>query len=140
MNHIAILQKQWLPLIVSGEKTIESRWYKTKRTPYGNIKANDTIYFKESGKPVTVKAIVEKVLFFDLRHKQVSEVIKEYGNQIGLKERNPKNYEGLNYCILVFLKEVKQIEPFNIDKTGYGNMSAWITLEDINKIRIPKIL
>ena len=134
MNHLAILQKQWLPLILKGEKTIESRWYKTKRIPYGKIKVNDTIFFKETGKPVTVKAIVEKVKFFDLKHIKLAEIIEKYADKICLQERNPEAYKGLNYCTLIWLKEVKQIKPFNINKTGYGNMAAWITLEDINQI------
>jgi hypothetical protein len=27
------------------------------------------------------------------------------------------------------------VEPFNIDKSGFGMMSAWISLDDVNKIK-----
>tara|TARA_Y100000310_G_scaffold295459_1_gene326809 strand:+ start:23944 stop:24351 length:408 start_codon:yes stop_codon:yes gene_type:complete len=135
MHHLAILQKQWLPLIIEGEKTIESRWYKTKRTPYGKIKTHDTIYFKETGKLVTVKAIVEKALFYDkLTPAKIKSIIEKHGKEIGIDASYVN--EKVNYCTLIWLKEVKEIEPFNINKTGYGNMAAWITLEDINRIKI----
>jgi hypothetical protein len=34
------------------------------------------------------------------------------------------------------LKYPKKILPFAIDKTWYGNACAWITIDDIEKIRI----
>ena len=52
--------------ILSGEKTIESRWYKKKIAPYNKIKESDKVYFKESGqKFVTTSGITKKVLFID---------------------------------------------------------------------------
>ncbi|MBI1972386.1 ASCH domain-containing protein, partial [Candidatus Woesearchaeota archaeon] len=44
MDHLAILKKKWLEKILSGEKTIESRWYKQKITPYQKIAKGDTAY------------------------------------------------------------------------------------------------
>ena len=67
MEHIAILNKKLrlLEKIISGNKTIESRWYKSKKRPYKNIKKEEIVYFKNSGESVTIKTIVEKVLFFN---------------------------------------------------------------------------
>ena len=66
MHHLAILDKKrkLMDKIISGEKSIESRWYKLKKTQWGMIQIGDTIYFKDSGDPVTVQATVEKALFF----------------------------------------------------------------------------
>jgi hypothetical protein len=36
---------------------------------------------------------------------------------------------------LIFLSNPVAVVPFDIDKTGFGNMAAWITVEDINKIK-----
>jgi hypothetical protein len=38
------------------------------------------------------------------------------------------------YCILIFLTSVKHIDPFKINKKGYGNMSAWISVKNIKEI------
>jgi len=46
-----------------------------------------------------------------------------------------KYVEGKNYCLLVFLKNPQAIEPFEIDKTGFGAMAAWITIDNIEKIK-----
>jgi ASC-1-like (ASCH) protein len=134
-HHVAILSKKrkLLDLILSGEKTIESRWYMTRRTPWNNIKKGDIIFFKESGQPVSAKANVEKVLQFDLRHKSVKDIIKKYGKQICIN--STKGLTNKNYCILVFLKNPQKVTPFIINKSGYGNMSAWITIQNISELK-----
>ena len=139
MEHLAILSKKrkLLVKILSGEKTIESRWYKFKRTPYKNIQDGEIIYFKESGQKVTVSAVVEKVLFFnDLDEDKIRKILKEYGKGIGVENSHVKDLIDKNYCTLIFLKKVKEISPFSINKKGYGLMSAWISVDDINKIKL----
>ena len=136
MDHIAILQKEWLPKILAGEKTIESRWYKQKRTPYQNIHPGETIYFKETGKPVTAKATVQKALFFDaLTEEKLREILQIYGKQINMTLDVIPGLLDKKYSILVMLKEVESIQPFTINKKGFGNMAAWITVKNIENIR-----
>ena len=135
MDHLAILKKKWLEKILSGEKTIESRWYKQKRTPYQKITKEDVIYFKESGKQVTVKATVQEALFFDaLTEEKIRDILQRYGKQIGMGLDAVSKLLDKNYCTLVVLKEVESIQPFQINKQGFGNMAAWITVENIEKI------
>ena len=139
MEHLAILSKKrkLLAKILSGNKTIESRWYKSKRTPYKNIQDGEIIYFKESGEKVSVRAIVEKALFFDdLNEDKIREILQEYGKRIGVDNSHVKDLIDKKYCTLIFLKDVKEINPFKINKKGYGLMSAWISIDDINKLKI----
>ncbi len=140
MDHLAILDKKrkLLSKIISGEKTIESRWYKAKVTPWDRIKKGETIYFKESGEPVSVKAIISEVMQFYLPQTNVSELLHKYGKDICFEEKDfSKLVEWCSerkYCILMRLAQVQQIEPFEIDKTGFGMMAAWIAVEDIKII------
>ena len=130
MDHVAIMKKDWgfLPKILSGEKTIESRWYKNRSRPWGKIFLGDTVYFKDSGAPVTVDAQVAKVF----ETEKFAGIIQKYGKSIGMKE-TPKNKR---YCILIFLKNVKKVTPFKINKKGFGAGTAWLTVEDINQIKL----
>lgn len=132
MQHIAILKKQWnlLELILNGKKTIESRWYKTKRAPFNKIKPKDIVYFKNSGELITAKAEAYKVLQFEnLNKKKIKEILKNYGQRIGIENVPTQNFKDKNYCILIFLKNPKKIKPFHISKKGYGLMSAWMVLD-----------
>ncbi|MDP3918408.1 MAG: hypothetical protein Q8Q35_00695, partial [Nanoarchaeota archaeon] len=81
MDHLAIMNKSWklIPKILNRDKTIESRWYKNKVTPWNNIQKGDTVYFKDSGEPVTAKAEVSKVLQFEnYTETELKEIIRLY--------------------------------------------------------------
>lgn len=143
-DHVAIMKKSWnlVPKILSGEKIIESRWHKTKSSPWNKINPKDTVYFKTSGEPVTVVTTVTDVLEFeDLTPLRIREIVLEYGARLGLGTNRKtlrafaRHMNNKKYCILVFLKNPKQVKPFGIDKAGFGAMASWIVTEDISKIK-----
>ncbi len=143
MDHIAIMKKSWglTQKILSGQKKIESRWYKSKHSPWGKIEKGDIIYFKNSGEPVSIKTIVEKVISFsDLTPKKVKQILDEYSNDDGIEKNKIKEFFELfknkNYCLLIFLKNPERVKPFEIDKTGFGMMSAWLSVGNIDKIKV----
>ena len=145
MDHITILSKKgnWLKKILGKEKTIESRWYVNRVAPWNRIQVGDTVYFKEVGEPVSAKAHVSRVIQYEnLDRDKIKDIVEAYGKRISpgtsakefiewILERGNKRY-----CILIFIENVEQIEPFEIDKTGYGFSSAWICVEDINSLRV----
>lgn len=142
MDHVAIMRKSWglTEKILSGEKKIESRWYRTKRAPWNKICAGEAIYFKNSGEPVTIRAKVSKVLQFDeLTPKKVKELISRYGKADGIEKSKEikfyKRFKDKKYCLLIFLKNPQKIKPFEVNKRGFGMMAAWITVPKIGKIR-----
>lgn len=141
MQHLAIMNKQWnlLPKILSGEKKVESRWYMAKFAPWDRIKEGETVYFKDAGCPVTLKAEVEKVLQFeDYSDSQLKGIIAKYAKDIAFVKTDEEVFEwakGKKHCILIYLKNPVKVEPFNIDKTGFGNACAWICVETIEKIK-----
>jgi ASC-1-like (ASCH) protein len=141
MDHLAIMRKSWnlTQKILTGEKKIESRWYYNKYPPWNRIKAGDTVYFKDSGEPVTIVSKVEKVIqFSNLNREKVKKILDKYGKKDGIgiedKEKYFDMFKDKKYCILVFLKNPKRIKPFKINKDGFGIMSAWITVNKISDI------
>lgn len=142
MQHLAIMKKSWglTEKILSGKKKIESRWYSVRYRPWNSIKAGETIYFKNSGEPVNLKAQVSRVMqFSSLNPGKVREILDKYGEGDGIeKEKIPEffqRFKDKKYCLLIFLKNPKRIEPFQVNKAGYGMMSSWISLDDISKIK-----
>lgn len=142
MDHVAIMKKSWglLPKIVSGRKTIESRWYKSKHRPWDSIKSGEEVYFKDTGSPITVKCTVDRVLqFSNLTPVKVGEILRQYGREVGIGGQEVQNYfesfKDKKYCLLIFLRNPMRVSPFQIDKRGFGMMSAWISVEDIRKIK-----
>ena len=142
MEHIAIMRKSWglTQKILSGQKKIESRWYKVKYSPWDKIKSGEIVYFKDSGEPVTIQTEVEKVIqFSNVTPEKVKEILYQYGqaDSLGI-DKIPEFFEMFKdkkYCMLIFLKNPQKIEPFKIDKSGFGAMSAWISVDDVNRIK-----
>ncbi len=123
MHHVAIMKKSWnlIPKIVSGKKTIESRWYRTRRAPWDGAKAGDTVFFKNAGEPITAKARISKVLQFELkRDADAIEIVHRYGKKICLRNTDPVTWEKMpRYCILLFLEYSQEVKPFQIIKKGF---------------------
>ena len=128
MYHIAIMNPKFglIENILSGEKTVESRWSKHKIAPYNKISPGDTVYFKNSGGPVIAKAIVAKVIQFDhLNLETFTKIVEKFGRAICLQNTSYDSwYQSKNYVTLIFLKNPKKIAPFQIDKTGFGSGCA----------------
>jgi len=142
MDHVAIMKKSLglIPKIVSGEKSIESRWYQTKRAPWDKIQTGDTVFFKNAGEPVAAEAEVAQVLQLEIKDlSEARAITREYGDEIGLDNQDPSTWGKLpKYCILVWLQEPRKVErPFQVDKEGFGMGTAWLSVDDINKIKIP---
>ena len=141
MEHLAIMKKSWglTEKILTGDKKIESRWYSVKYPPWDRIRTGETVYFKDSGEPVTIRAEVDRVMqFSDLTPEKVRDILDRYGKDDGIEDI-PSFFElfkDKRYCMLIFLKNPQKTEPFEIDKSGFGAMAAWITTYSIEKIKI----
>lgn len=140
LDHVAILWKSsgLLEKILVGEKKIESRWYSARFAPWDRIFAGDTVYFKYAGMPVRAKARVSNVKqFSELTPTRIKGLWARYGKLIGVGDIAPfvKSTENKKYCVLVFLEKAQRVKPFNINKVGFGNGSAWLLVENVNTIK-----
>lgn len=125
MNHLAILRGQDLvDKIISGTKTIESRWYMRRSAPWDKIFVGDRVFFKKSCGSIQasarVKKVVQKVF---LNEKDFLSTAKKYELEIGVDvvkfiKKIPK------YSILIFIDSVKIEKKIKIENKNYGN--AWI--------------
>jgi ASC-1-like (ASCH) protein len=89
MDHVAIMSKSTglIEKILQGHKTIESRWYATRRPPWGKVRAGDVVYFKYSGgvgERVKARAKVDRVQQFENVHLDgtAERVLGEHGPKI----------------------------------------------------------
>jgi ASC-1-like (ASCH) protein len=146
MHHVAIMKKSWglTEKILTGEKTIESRWYEKKCAPWSAIKAGDTVYFKNSGEAVKTKADVKRVMQIELAGpNDVKKILNDYGREDGIETRDFSRFftmfKNKKYCVLIFLRNARRVRPFNVDKSGFGAMAAWMTMHTISSIKSPAV-
>lgn len=89
--HLAILTKNWIDPILSGEKTIESRFSKVRCAPYGKVKIGDKIFLKESGGLVKGSCIVDNVKTYAFRSEsEIHHIYREKGQAIFAGEYDPQ--------------------------------------------------
>lgn len=142
MEHVAIMSKSWgmMQKILNGSKKIESRWYSAKFRPWGAIRAGDMIYFKNTGEPVRLRAEANRIVqLSDLTPVKVARILARYGEDSGIERQSipdfMEKFKNKRYCILIYLKNPVLTQPFEIDKTGFGAMAAWITVDSVGSIR-----
>lgn len=141
MDHVAIMNKRQglIDRILTGKKTIETRWYKNKSVPWDKINVGDRIFFKDSGGNVRAMAGVKKVRQYEnLNLKSSQKIVDEFGSEglIDIQNKNVGDWAGgKRYAILVWLKKIKAIKAFSINKKGFGCASAWISVNNIDIIK-----
>jgi ASC-1-like (ASCH) protein len=124
-EHIAIMSHRTvLDKILSGQKTIESRFSRVKTVPFGQLNAGDVIYFKVSGGPILGKARVKAVEEYDNLTPQVIEQLADkYQKQLALSEDYLARKLESKFASLIFLEDIETCEPWNYKQ---GGRSGWI--------------
>lgn len=127
MQHIAILRQPFFNMVLSGEKTIESRWSMNKTAPYNKVSVGDEILLKETGKDVTATAKVKEVKYFELTPQLVEDIRIKYGKAIGTdKFEDWQTTLYKKYCTLIWLEDVKKVSPIKVPRS---NGAGWIVVK-----------
>ena len=142
MDHVAIMRPSWgmTERLLSGQKIIESRWYKTKHIPWDTVHEGDMIYFKDAGGPVVARARVEYVLQYeDLTPSKIDHILSTYGHDDGIPASEMpvyrERFKDKRYCMLIFLEHPERVKPFQVSKEGFGAMAAWLSAKSIAELR-----
>ena|SRR3989338_1522207 len=147
MDHVAIMNPMKRPnskelgmieKILSGEKTVESRWLKNHSAPWKKVNIDDTVYFKYAGEAITAKATARSVEYIESIDENLLDTrLPLLAPLIGLDISILRPLVKEKMCgILIGLDRAESVAPFTINKTGFGAMAAWITIESIEKIRL----
>lgn len=128
MKHIAILKQPFYDMVLSGEKTIESRWSKNKIAPFNKVKEGDIILLKQTGKNVGATAKISKVECYNLTPQIAERIRKTYGNKIGInKFKNWEECANKKYCTLIWLTEVNRVNEIKVPRS---NGAGWIVVKE----------
>lgn len=128
MKHLAIFKGEGAEKILSGKKTVESRFSKRKNPPYGAISAGDLVYIKPSGKDIIGQFRVKKVIFFDgLEADDIKEIRGKYGSKLAVDEVYWKGKKEAKYATLIFIGEV---DPFITSPLKFPkkDLRGWVVL------------
>jgi ASC-1-like (ASCH) protein len=126
--HLVILKKPYLGAILSGRKQIESRFTRTRRPAFGRVFEGDKLFLKESGGPVCATATVAAVKNFEnLTPEKILELKHQYNQDIGGSDELWQSKMDSRFGFLIWLKDVRAIEPVRIYKKDWR---AWVVLTE----------
>lgn len=131
-QHIAILKPEFIPLILSGTKTVESRLTYNNIAPWQKINPGQRIYFKQSAGPFRATAIVDYVDFYDdLNLTKLKKLYDQYNPAVcGSKEYWFTTKAKARYASFITLKDALPLTIAPPMKPSQG--LAWFVIEDAN--------
>jgi ASC-1-like (ASCH) protein len=126
--HLVILKKPYLDAILDGRKPVESRFWKTRRYAFDRVTPGDKLFLKLSSGPVCGMATIEKVKNFEnLTPEQIIAIKQQYNHLIGGADEHWQQRADCKFGFLVWLKDVRAIEPVRINKADWR---AWVVLTE----------
>lgn len=134
MIHLAFMHPKYLDMVLSGEKTIESRFMTTNRNhPAFTCEPGDYIAFKRTGGDVEARAIASAVRrFYYLDAEKMEEIRNSFGDRIRSDDSFWDKKKNSKRAVLIELEDVVQI---HISKSEFQDLSfnqrltGWAVLE-----------
>ena len=127
-SHLVILKKPYVQAILAGRKRIESRFMKIRCAPYEKVSAGDRLFFKESSGKVCGTGRAGKVMNFKgLTSQRIMQLKRKHNRGICGGDLYWEQKKDCRWGVLIWLKDVKAIEPIRIDKKDWR---GWVVLTE----------
>lgn len=141
MDHIVYVDRQAKELmkLLAGDQTMIVRGASGRKLPCSHIQANDRLFFVQDNGAgmVTARCVVNDVLNSDdLTQAQSTALLAANQSKLKLKPQQINHWSGKRFFVLIELKEIRLIEPFEIDQITYSNMDEWIPVGEIERAKL----
>ncbi len=132
-RHLAIMKPATIQAILSGGKTIESRFSQARIAPFGVIDPGDLVYMKEPGGEIIGQFRVKKVFTYQgLTPEDIDQIIDQYGSQIDSgqpaeDQRYWRSKRQSRYGTLIFISAAERLitSPIRFTKS---DQRGWMVL------------
>lgn len=110
--HLAVFVAPFLEHILSGKKTVESRFSTVRFPPYGRVSRGDLVLLKESGGPVVGICEVGAAWFYRLNGESWKTIRREFA--AALCAEDPEFWESreqAEFATLMYVSRAKRLQP-----------------------------
>ncbi len=140
MDHVVYVDRtsKELQKLFDGSKSMIIRGAAGRKLPYGRVNVKDVLYFmRNNGEgQVKAKAVVKKVINSEKMDTGSSvKFVENNQSKLQLDEKQFNKWAGKRYLVLIEISDIENIDPFEIDRSNYGNMDDWLPVENINRVR-----
>lgn len=123
--HLAIFAEPFLSMVLSGEKTIESRFSRNRCAPYEQIGAGDIILLKEVAGPICGLVLARRIWCYDLSNEPIGSIRHRFGADIRADDEFWSSRADASYATLIELDAPTSIPPVSCDKR---DRRGWVSL------------
>lgn len=110
--HLAVFVDPFLEYILSGKKTVESRFSMVRFPPYGRVSRGDLILLKESGGPVVGVCEVGAAWFYRLNAESWKTIRRDFAAAICAEDPEFwRSREQAEFATLMYISRVKRLPP-----------------------------
>ncbi len=128
-EHVAIVHPWVIDALLAGEKTIESRFSRDKRPPFGRIEKGHRVYFRAAGGGYAARARVARVQCLEgLTPKHVAEIEAERRDDIGGDDAYWSSVREARCVTLVHLAGCEAVGDGPSLERQRGDRRAWFVL------------
>jgi hypothetical protein len=140
MDHVVYLDAQAKELenLLSKKKSMIIRGATGRKIPHGRVDAGDVLYFinNDAEGKARAKAKVKSAFHSEKMTEDESRaLVAKNQTKLQLTEKQVKRWAGKRYIVLIEVADVKEVAPFAIDKSDYGNMDDWLPVEKIESVK-----
>lgn len=123
--HVAIFAEPFLSLVLSGQKTIESRFSRNRIAPYGEIGDGDVILIKQVAGPICGIALARRTWFYGLVSEPIERIRNRFGQGICADDEFWASRADALYVTLIELDAAASIAPVSCNKR---DRRGWVSL------------
>jgi hypothetical protein len=143
MDHIVFLDSgaRELENLVNGNKSMIIRGAAGRKVPHGKVREGDVLYFiRDRGESrVKAKGVVSSVLNTEnLSVEESFETIIKNQDKLQLPDKQFEKIAGKSFLVLIGIDNIKEINPFRIDKSGVSDFGDWLSVGKIETIIFPR--
>ena len=126
--HVAILKRPYLKLILSGQKTVESRLTRNNPPPYNVIQTGERIFLKASSGPFMATALAGTIeQHRDLTPPGITKLRKRLDKAVCGNDEYWQMKRESRFAVFVSLM---QVEPIEVGPAYPKSMRAWHVVDD----------
>jgi hypothetical protein len=124
--HIAVMHEPYLDLLLTGRKTIESRFSVNRICPFQAVGAGDILALKAQSGPIVGLAIVEHAAFYELDPDTWAHLRSQFSAPLCAEDDSFwRQRARARYASLLRVAEPAQTTPLDI---GKRDRRAWVRL------------
>jgi hypothetical protein len=124
--HLAVMVEPFLQFVLSGRKTVESRFSVNRCAPYGHVEKGDVILLKRTGGPIVGLCQVSNRWFYQLDPGSWNIIREKFTKALCADSADFwRERERASFATLMRVHHVRQISPVKVEKR---DRRGWVVL------------